>query len=297
MIHRSTPWFLLAALLALPSAGAAQAICSAPHSSPTLTQSGAVRTLPVGVGWLQLSVYGQNATESFNPNGDRQAFLANSQFDTRSLFLTGAVGLTEGLELWAQVPFHRLTVDGDGGGSETNGLGDIRTAVRVSPALLGYEWPVAVRAGLKVPGSDFPVDATQLPLTEGQTDFELSVESGYAPEDWPVYLVGWVGYRWRYEDSDNNYRPGDERFAHAAVGGSTDVLHWELGLDGLWGLAPTDQGVELDGSSRRLIQLLPTVGLDLGGGRLELTVPVPVSGRNLPSDAGVSLGFRTVWGM
>jgi hypothetical protein len=55
-----------------PSSAAAQAICSAPHSSPTLSQSGAIRTLPQGAFWLQASFYGQNATESFNPLGDRQ---------------------------------------------------------------------------------------------------------------------------------------------------------------------------------------------------------------------------------
>ncbi len=192
---------------------------------------------------------------------------------------------------------HRLTVDGDGGESESAGLGDIRGAVRVSPALAGFEWPVALRAGLKVPGSDFPVDATVLPLTEGQVDAEVSLESGYAPEDWPVYLVGWVGYRWRFEDAESQYDPGDERFAHAAVGGTASVLYWELGVDALWGLAPVDQRVVVEGSARRLVQLLPTVGMDVAGGRLELTVPVPVSGKNLPSDPGVSLGYRTAWGM
>ena len=287
----------LALVAGIPAPGQGQAICSAPHSSPTLTQSGAIRTLPSGSGWVQLFLYGQNATESFNPRGDRQAFLGDSQFRTRSAYLTGAVGLVEGLEIWAQVPVHRLRVEGAGGNSSSSGVGDLRTAVRLSPALVGLEWPVALRMGLKVPGTEFPVDATELPLTEGQRDLEVSLESGWVSDWSPVYVVGWAGHRWRGPDTDASYEPGDESFAHLAVGGEAGPLHWEVGLDGLWGRAPVAQRVVVDASSRRLLQLLPTVGMDVVGGRLELTVPLPIVGRNLPSDPGVSVGFRTGWGL
>lgn len=294
----SMGWAVAAVALAwTPATLEAQAICSAPHSSPTLAQSGAVRGLPPGAGWVQLSVYGQRATEAFNQRGDRQPFLANSTFDTRSLYLTGAYGVTDGLEVWGQLPVHSLGVDGDGGATTSDGLGDLRGAVRLTPRLFDLDLPVALRAGLKVPGSEFPVDATVLPLTEGQIDFELSVESGWAADELPVYLVGWIGYRWRGPDEEVSYEPGDERFAHAAVGGTAGPLHLELGLDGLWGGTPIQQGVPVPAGHRRLIQLLPTVGTDVGPGRLELTVPVPVSGKNLPSSPGFSLGFRTAWGL
>ena len=69
----------------------AQAVCSAPHSSPSLAQSGSIETLSGGAGWIQLSAYGQNADELYNPNGDAQPFLAGSEFTTRSGFLTGAL--------------------------------------------------------------------------------------------------------------------------------------------------------------------------------------------------------------
>ena len=98
----------LGAALLSPVALAAQAVCSAPHSSPTLAQSGSIETLPAGAGWLQISAYAQNADEFFNPLGDRQPFLAASEFTTRSAFVTGAVGVVEGLEIWAQAPIHRL---------------------------------------------------------------------------------------------------------------------------------------------------------------------------------------------
>ena len=291
---------ILAAMLAvaaMPAAVRAQAICSAPHSSPSLTQSGAIRTLPQGAGWVQLSLSGQRATESFNPLGDRQRFLSDSEFDTRSAYVTGAYGVVTGLEVWAQAPVHHLNVEASSGASTSRGIGDLRGAIRLSLALVGWEFPVAFRAGLKVPGSEFPVDATELPLTEGQRDLEVSVESGWAPDFSPVYVVGWAGFRWRAADAAGRHEPGDEGFAHLAFGGVFESVNWEVGFDGLWGGAPTQQGLEIPGSARRLLQLLPTIGVGIGPGRLELTTPIPMWGKNLPAGYGISLGYRVVWGM
>jgi len=294
-------WAVGALTVALVAAGPpdarAQAVCSAPHSSPTLAQSGSIQTMPSGAGWVQLSAVGLRATESFGPFGGRIGFAGDSEFDTRSTYITGSVGLVEGLEVWAQVPVHRLTVEGPAGTSTSTGVGDVRTAVRISPELFGFEFPVAVRAGLKLPGSEFPVDATDLPLTEGQKDFDVSVETGWASMDSPVYIVGWVGYRWRTENTDVEYEPGDEVFAHAAFGGRTGAVHWEMGVDALWGGDLVEQGVRLPSASRRLVQLLPTLGTEVGVGSLEITTPISISGRNLPVAFGVSLGYRLAWGM
>lgn len=276
---------------------AAQAVCSAPHSSPTLAPSGAIRTLPAGAGWVQLSLYGQRADEFYSHLGERQPFLASSEFNTRSVFVTGAVGLVDGVELWAQVPTHHLRVEATGGGSVTTGLGDLRVAARIGPELIGMDLPLAVRAGLKVPGSDFPVDATVLPLTEGQTDLELSVESGRRLGSLPLYVMGWVGYRWRGANREAAREPGDERYAHLALGGLLGDVSWEVATDGLWGRAPLAHGIRLEGERRRLVQLLPTVGVGLGPGRLEFTGQIPLAGRNLPSGVGMSLGYRMTWGL
>jgi len=280
-----------------PSPLAAQAVCSAPHSSPTLTQSGSIRTLPRGAGWLQVSLYRQRADQFYNHLGSRQPFLADSEFRTRSAFVTGAVGLVHGLELWAQAPYHRLRVDAASGSSTSTGFGDIRLAARVGAELFRLDLPLAVRAGVKVPGSEFPVDATVLPLSEGQTDFEVSVESGWSLGYLPLYVVGWAGYRWRGRNEAAARRPGNERFIHLALGGMVGDITWELAADGLWGLAPEAQGLILEGERRRLIQVIPTVGYRLGGGSVELTGQMPVSGRNLPNGLGLSMGYRRAWGL
>ena len=205
-------------------------------------------------------------------------------------------GIARGLELWAQVPVHKLSIEGPGGGSRGDGLGDLRFAARVCGELFGVEVPVAVRAGVKIPGSDFPVDARLLPLSEGQTDIEVSVETGRSFEDLPIYLVGWVGYRWRSENETADREPGDEFFGHAAVGGSVGRFSWEVGSDVLRGRAPRAQGFSLDNEQRRLVLLVPTVGYGFGPGRLEVTLQQPLSGRNLPAATGLSLGYRALWG-
>lgn len=295
--HILTAGLATAAMTLLGSGLSAQAVCSAPHSSPSLNQSGAVGTLPAGAAWAQLSLYQQRSADFFGPAGERRDFLADSEFLTRSVFVTAAAGVVDGIEVWAQAPLHRLTVESASGGSETVGLGDVRLAARLGPELLPWDLPLALRAGVKIPGSDFPVDATVLPLTEGQVDAEISLESAHRFDRLPLYLVGWAGYRIRGENQDAGREPGDEAFAHFGVGGQLGAVAWEVASDWMWGAAPLAQGVELTSETRRLVQLVPTLGVPIARGDLEVASQIPVAGRNLPAGVGVSIGYRLAWGV
>ncbi|MBI4408357.1 MAG: hypothetical protein HY561_01535, partial [Gemmatimonadetes bacterium] len=267
--------------LALPASARAQAVCSAPHSSPVISKSGAVEPLPVRTGWAQLTLYRQRTGEFFDPTGAERPFLADGEATTSSLFLTAATGIVGGVELWGQLPLHHLVYEDQGGRRERTGLGDPRMSVRVGPEVVGvHGWPVSLRAGVKLPGSEFPVDATILPLTEGQRDWELSLEVGRTFRRWPVYALGWIGYRWREENEAAARDPGDERFGHLGVGGTAAVIDWELALEGIWGSAPRHVGVELATARRRMLQLQPGVGWRLGPGRLDFGALVPLAGRN-----------------
>ena len=286
----------LAALL--PLSLSAQAICSAPHSSPTLSQGGSITTLPPGGGWAQISLYRQRSLSFFNQNGDVQDFLAASDFLTRSVFLTASVGVAEGVDVWAQVPIHNLDVTSDGGNSASSGVGDLRFAVRITPAIFGFDAPVGLRFGSKLPATTFPVDATILPLTEGQRDYEISLESGTALDFLPIYVAGWVGYRYRGLSDVRAYNPGEEAFGHLAVGGAFRDLTLELGADALWGQPPTVTGLTLaDDAARRLFQLVPTVGYPVGPGKVEVSGQFPLAGRNLPNGVGIAVSYRTTWGL
>jgi hypothetical protein len=290
-------WAALGAFVSLPSSAMfGQAICSAPHSSPTLAGGGSIGTLPSGDGWVMVSTLRQQSTRTFNSAGDRQPFLAAGRFRTTSAYLSAGVGLRAGLDVWMQAPVHVMHYQDDGGERSRVGLGDVRAALRFVPAAFGRSAPVALRVGAKVPGSVFPLDATVIPLTEGQRDLEVSLESGRAFRSGLVYVLGWVGQRWRAENRDAARKPGDEWFVHSGVGGTMPgSVRLELGVDALLGRPPEQLGFVVNASRRRLLQLTPTVGRRVGRGDLELSGSIPVVGRNLPTGVGLSVGYRVGW--
>ncbi|MEX0692035.1 MAG: hypothetical protein WD043_09365 [Gemmatimonadales bacterium] len=286
---------LVAGVALSGSSLAGQAICSGPHGSPVLAQGGA--TLEPGTGWVQLSLYAQRSSEFFNTVGARQAFLSDGAVRTRSTFVTAAVGITWGLELWAQAPVHDVRFADQTGAREAAGLGDPRVAVRISPELITTRHiPVALRAGVKFPGRTFPVDATLIPLGEGQRDWEVSLQSSAVITGSSVYVLGWAGHRWRERNAAIDRKPGNEWFGHAAVGASWAGVRAELGTEVLWGGTPRQVGVPVPASQRRVWQLQPTIGRQVGPGVLDVTGFVPVVGRSLPSGSGVSIGYRVGWG-
>lgn len=290
-------WVLMgAAHLAAARQLAAQAICSAPHSSPVLATGRGLHTLPPGAGWIQLSGFRQVSDRYFGTGGERQAFLAAGQVRTTSVFLTGSAGLLRGVDAWLQVPVHQVRYADQSGERRALGVGDPRLSLRVMPALAGLDLPLALRAGLKLPGREFPVDATIIPLSEGQRDWELSLESGAGLGRLPLYVSGWVGYRWRELNGSVNRKPGNERFAHLAAGGHWSGVRGEVAVELLSGEAPRYLGVAVRSATRRLIQLTPSLASAAGPGALEFTALVPLAGRNLPSGAGLSAGYRLAWG-
>jgi hypothetical protein len=285
----------VALLLATPAPASPQAVCSAPHSAPFVGQGGSGGTSSPGAGWIQLSFFGQNATERFDFGGQRQPFFAGGEARTRSAYLTASVTVFHGLDVWAQAAMHRLRYQDEGGSRERSGLGDIRLAVRGDASLVGLAMPVALRMGVKLPGSEFPVDATILPLSEGQTDVELSVETARTLAGDALYGLGWIGHRWRLGQTSADRHPGDEWFGHLGLGGRLQSLHWQLGADALRGGAPSQQGITLTSARRRLVQLNPSVAWAVGPGELDVGGHVPISGRNLPSDPAFSIGYRLPW--
>jgi hypothetical protein len=283
--------------LALPVPAAAQAVCSGPHAGPSKPTAGSIGTESPGSGWAQIAVFHHDTRETFGPEGNLRAFLTDGRAVTSSVYLTGAIGILPGLDAMLQLPVHRLSFDDAAGKREETGFGDPRLYLRISPQLFGVEGiPLALRGGVKLPGSDFPVDAEILPLTEGQRDWELMLESGHSFATLPLYVRGWVGYRWREENRDIRRVPGNERFGYLAVGGPLRRLGWELAIEGLSGLTPTQQGLAVRNSRRELIQIYPSLSAGLGPGQVELGGRFPVDGRNYPGGPAVSVGYSFRWG-
>jgi hypothetical protein len=262
-----------------------------------VSSSGSVLLPDPGAGWIQVAARGVRSARFYGAGGAVHDLPGGTEATTMSAYVTGAVGLVRGVEVWAQLPVHRLRVVDDAQTRVRTGLGDPRVSVRVGPGLFGLSHtPVSVRAGVKVPGTDFPVDSRVLPLSEGQTDYEIALESGARVFGEVAYFVAWAGYRWRTLDAATGREPGDERFGHLALGVDLGDVRLDLGVDALDGLAPVDNRVAVPASARRLIQLSPAVGWSAGSGRLEVGAHIPVSGRNLPTGPALSVGYLVAWG-
>jgi len=254
-----------------------------------------------GTGWAKLEVSHQDTRERFDQNGTVESFFnEGARAITTTVRFTGALGLWRGLDAWADVPVHRLAFNDVTQERLSTGPGDPRLFLRMGPALFGVDQlplAVALRGGVKFSVGDFPVDAEIIPLTEGQRDWELILETGKSLHPWPVYLMGWAGYRWRETNTKIQRKPGDERMFYVAAGGSVDRFQWKLAAEGQFGRPPlrTDFGLRLDQDRRELVQLIPTVGWNVGTGALEAGVRMPLHGRNLPAGPVFTFGYFLTW--
>lgn len=307
MIHSR---FACAALTALAVAAAArapvqaQAVCSVPHSAPTVSQSG-IGIHPFGSGTIQITGYHSESTNYFGPHSRSIALPAAGNAKTTSLFVTAVAGIGHGMELFVQLPVHRVRYRDNTRDNTRTAIGDPRLMLRFGGELVGLDaLPVSVRAGFKLPGSEFPVDADLVPVSDGQTDFEVAVEAAHVLGGaYPLQLSGWAGYRWRFEDTEQRRKPGDERFARLSAAGPAGAagsrLRWQLAAEGLWGDAFEQLGFAPDGTRRSLVQLLPSLGWRLldSGAELDLTGRFSLGGRNLPSGPGVTAGITLPWAL
>jgi len=256
---------------------------------------------PPGTGWVELQLSHQDTDRRFNHLGETEPlFNEEARSITTTIRLSGALGLWRGLDVWVDAPYHRLAFNDVVQDRRSTGLGDPRVFLRMGPSLFGLnDLPLsfALRGGVKFPVGDFPIDPDIVPLTEGQRDWEVLVEVGKSLHPWPVYVMGWAGYRWREENTQIQRRPGDERLLYVAAGGSFAFLHWKIAVDGLFGHPPvrTDFGLVLENNRRELVQLLPTLGGTLGPGIVEIGARLPLHGRNLPAGPSVTLGYFLTW--
>ena len=258
-----------------------------------------------GTGWVQIETLYHSTETRFDENGNLEPlFNADSRSLTTSVFLKGALGVARGVDVWAEVPFHRLQFDDAVRERTSTGVGDPRVFLRVGPGLAGLAdavpLAVAVRGGVKFSAGDVPVSAEVIPLTEGQRDWELIVEVGTSLHPWPLYVQGWAGYRWRETNEAIQRKPGNERFFYAAAGGSVDRVTWKLGVDGLFGTPPIRNvsptlDLPLPNDVRELVQILPTVGYRVGPGAVEVGARIPVHGQNLPAGPSFTFGYFLSW--
>lgn len=247
-------------------------------------------------GWIHAAVYRHDTSTVFDENASRDRIFNEGHAETTSLFVTAVGGLFRGVDAWIQLPIHHLIFEDNVDRRRRTGIGDPRIFLRAGPELFGLRAvPLAVRAGVKLVGGDFPVDAEIIPLGEGQRDWEVMLEAGASFHPLPVYMMGWIGYRWREINDEAAWKPGDEAFAYMAAGGTLKRLQWKLALEGWRGESPVIQGFSIPPARREMLQIFPTAGWPIGPGAVELGLRVPLAGRNLPSGPAIVLGYFRRW--
>lgn len=249
-----------------------------------------------GEGWVDTRFYYHDTTQEYGPDGEIQDFFAGGHAITRSLYVTAATGVWRGLDAWIQIPIHRLTFNDAASQRDETGFGDLRLFLRADPSLLGITtFPISVRGGIKIPSAEFPVEAEVIPLTEGQVDLELFLETGHSFYPVPVYVMAWGGYRWRLPKGEIR-DPGDEVLAFIAAGGDLGSRFvWKVAGEGLWGGTPLIDRVPVESARRSIIQVFPTLGVRLGPGVIDVGGRFPLSGRNLPAGPALIVGYFFNW--
>lgn len=293
---------LLLAVLLFPSGLLAQGSCTVPHGISGAPQGLTIATMPPGSGWVQLTMFRLSTRDQFDQLGSLEPYFGEGHLKTTSLLATAAVGVVTGVEVRFHLPVHSLHFGEVSGARDKVGVGDPRLSLRLGSRLLGLDpesLPVSfgLNAGVKFPGSEFPIDSQIIPLTEGQTDWELSLEFGRSLAGGSLQVIGWAGYRWRGLNEKVDRKPGNERFAYLSVGGPVSRFTWKVGVQGLSGAAPRVLGLHLPSARRSMLEVFPTLGMPIGSGFLEVGARVPIDGRNLPAGNAVSLSFFLPWGL
>jgi hypothetical protein len=253
---------------------------------------------PAGAGqyWSKLSVFHHRTTEQFRADGSKKPFInADAESISRAAFLDWNVGLTDRVDLWLQLPYYDLQFNDDLDERRSSGIGDVRVSARYNFLQLREGGlPVSARVTAKFPVNDFPLDAEIVPLGEGQVDVEAWLEGGLSLWPLPLYSVVWLGYRWRFENTETTRKPGDELVFLVEVGGTELLggLGGKVVLDGISGRPGRIQGIQLgEVDERQILYVAPTLFYGLTGSTmLEAAARIPLSGKNYPAGAPLQVG-------
>ncbi len=244
-------------------------------------------------------MYHLDTRKAYEFNGELDDFFADGHAVSTAVFVTAAVGLLPGVDAWLQVPYQRLRYDDARDDRLRSGIGDSRVYLRASPLRpFGSDFPFAIRGGVKFAVGDFAVDSEIIPLGDGQTDYELIAEIGHSFYPAPLYVNGWVGYRWRAPNDDARRDFGDEAFLLVQAGANRGRLGAQVILEGMESVTtPLVEGVLLPNDERALHQLTPRVSYTVGPGALSVGARLTLSGRNLPAGTSLVIGYFARWSL
>ena len=108
----------------------------------------------------------------------------------------------------------------------------------------------------------------------------------------PLYVNGWVGYRWRLLHEEARRDFADELFFLAQAGTSRSGLGAQVVVEGMRSAGtPLFEGVRVPTAKRRQLQVTPRASWSWGGSSVSIGVRMTPAARNLPAGPTVVAGF------
>lgn len=269
--------------------------------------------LPGGYLWLKTTVMHQSSSKEFvaapgggrgsTPSytyrpGQRAPYRFGGRHTWTGVFTDIAWGLTDWLEVGAQVPYYRQDYSDaqDPLFLETRGqagVGDLRVRSRIR--LTGHRVVSSVAFAAKMPTAAYRNRDGLVTLTDGQWDLDAVSQVGMSL--WPLaaYVNLSAGYRVRLQNKSAGRDPGDEWLYAVEFGyGFHPRIRGTIKLEGVRGKAARSLGLEIPSDVRRVTFVFPSLSLNLSKGAvLEAGVRYPVTGRNHP--AGRMLVAAVSW--
>lgn len=268
-------------------------------------------TQPPGQVWLKVSGLYQRSDEFYADQaavlpdgrrvepGDERPYDDGGESRQQAVFLEAEVGVTRRWTVGLQAPWKELRYEDRVEVTRTWGWGDIRATSRV--ALLQGRHRLTLRGAVKVPTGRVPDEPGRIQIGENQTDLELQLQWGRSLGR-PLSWVGVdFGRRFRFEDEERGFDPGDEWVWLAEAGWGLD-RRGRVGLKLLWQGSRGDetsldffaQGTSL---SRDVDQVELTLMVDAKVVLVELGVGRTLASEGYPSAPIWSLGLsrRVDW--
>lgn len=225
--------------------------------------------------------------------GDSRPFDEEGAARARLIWSEVEFGISDRLSVGAALPYQDLRYEDRLALTESWGVGDIRLAARYALLHEGAR-RLSVRGAWKLPYGEAATRPDDLPLGEGQSDFDLGLQFGRSLG----WRSGWTGieggYRWRLRNEEIGRDPGDEWFWRVEAAAGLDragAFALRVSWDGLRGDATQWDDFVGDGDRRRLQQIGVGLLMRWGVYTLEPSWVLRAAGEAYPAGQEWSFGI------
>ncbi|MGY8823226.1 MAG: transporter [Candidatus Latescibacterota bacterium] len=227
--------------------------------------------------------------------GQRVRYDFEGQYASKAVFAEAFYGLTDRLDIGAQIPLLQQNFASETGLDRTDeGLGDIRLFSKLR--LLQKPVLFTLKSGIKIPTGKFKNEDGLIPVGSGQWDFDFIAQIGRS--FWPLPLYGNldVGYRVRTINEEIDRDPGDEWFINAELGYNITQKWLLTGKYEALRSGPANEfgGITIRLQINRITYIAPSLLYNLDGRTtLEASLRFTLNGRNYPAGKQLAIGAST----